>query len=98
MGFACRHNRHWYLAATANQIGRRTYPIYPHAISLFITVVLFDSVPLCFSNILITTETQRHRGPQRKQMIYAYYFLAAISAWLGLQSLISGVRYVRYVR
>jgi len=31
-------------------------------------------------------------------MIYAYYFLAAVSSWLGLQSLISGFRYVRYVK
>ena len=31
-------------------------------------------------------------------MIYFYYFLAAISAWFGFQSLLSGLRYVRYVR
>ena len=31
-------------------------------------------------------------------MIYLYYFLAAVSAWFGFQSLLSGFRYVRYVR
>ena len=31
-------------------------------------------------------------------MIYFYYFLAALSAWFGIQSLLSGLRYVRYVR
>jgi cellulose synthase/poly-beta-1,6-N-acetylglucosamine synthase-like glycosyltransferase len=31
-------------------------------------------------------------------MIYFYYFLAAVSAWFGFQSLLSGFRYVRYVR
>jgi ceramide glucosyltransferase len=31
-------------------------------------------------------------------MIYFYYFLAALSAWFGIQSLLSGFRYVRYVR
>ena len=31
-------------------------------------------------------------------MIYFYYFLAAVSAWFGLQSLLSGFRYVRYVK
>ena len=31
-------------------------------------------------------------------MIYLYYFLAAVSAWFGFQSLMSGFRYVRYVR
>jgi cellulose synthase/poly-beta-1,6-N-acetylglucosamine synthase-like glycosyltransferase len=31
-------------------------------------------------------------------MIYVYYFLAAVSAWFGFQSLLSGFRYVRYVR
>jgi cellulose synthase/poly-beta-1,6-N-acetylglucosamine synthase-like glycosyltransferase len=31
-------------------------------------------------------------------MIYLYYFLAALSAWFGFQSLLSGFRYVRYVR
>jgi cellulose synthase/poly-beta-1,6-N-acetylglucosamine synthase-like glycosyltransferase len=30
--------------------------------------------------------------------VYFYYFLAAISCWLGLQSLLSGVRYAAYVR
>ena len=30
--------------------------------------------------------------------MYLYYFLAAISCWLGLQSLLSGVRYAAYVR
>ena len=31
-------------------------------------------------------------------MMYFYYFLAAISGWFGFQSLLSGFRYVRYVR
>src|SRR5690242_13292470 len=31
-------------------------------------------------------------------MIYFYYFLAAVSAWFGLQSLLSGFRFARYVR
>jgi Glycosyltransferases, probably involved in cell wall biogenesis len=31
-------------------------------------------------------------------MIYVYYFLAAVSAWFGFQSLLSGFRYVSYVR
>ena len=31
-------------------------------------------------------------------MMYVYYFLAAVSAWFGFQSLLSGFRYVRYVR
>jgi len=31
-------------------------------------------------------------------MIYFYYFLAAVSAWFGIQSLLSGFRYVRYVK
>jgi cellulose synthase/poly-beta-1,6-N-acetylglucosamine synthase-like glycosyltransferase len=30
--------------------------------------------------------------------MYFYYFLAAIVIWLGLQSLLSGVRYSSYVR
>src|SRR5690242_4623661 len=30
--------------------------------------------------------------------MYLYYFLAAISCWLGLQSLLSGLRYAAYVR
>jgi cellulose synthase/poly-beta-1,6-N-acetylglucosamine synthase-like glycosyltransferase len=30
--------------------------------------------------------------------MYFYYFLAAISCWLGLQSLLSGARYAAYVR
>ena len=31
-------------------------------------------------------------------MIYFYYFLAAVSAWFGIQSLLSGFRYVRFVK
>jgi cellulose synthase/poly-beta-1,6-N-acetylglucosamine synthase-like glycosyltransferase len=31
-------------------------------------------------------------------MIYFYHFLAAVSAWFGIQSLLSGFRYVRYVK
>src|SRR5215470_11353757 len=31
-------------------------------------------------------------------MIYLYYFLAAVSAWFGIRSLLSGFRYVRYVK
>ena len=31
-------------------------------------------------------------------MIYLYYFLAAISCWIGFKSLMSGVRYAAYVR
>jgi cellulose synthase/poly-beta-1,6-N-acetylglucosamine synthase-like glycosyltransferase len=31
-------------------------------------------------------------------MLYFYYFLAAVSAWFGIQSLLSGFRYVRYVK
>ena len=27
-----------------------------------------------------------------------YYFLAALSCWFGLQSLLSGIRYAAYVR
>ena len=30
--------------------------------------------------------------------MFLYYFLASVSAWFGFQSLLSGVRYVRYVR
>ena len=30
--------------------------------------------------------------------MYLYYFLAAISCWFGLQSLLSGIRYAAYVR
>src|SRR5215510_14278895 len=30
--------------------------------------------------------------------MYLYYFLAAVSCWFGLQSLLSGFRYVAYVR
>ena len=30
--------------------------------------------------------------------MYLYYFLAAVSCWLGLQSLLSGIRYATYVR
>jgi len=30
--------------------------------------------------------------------VYLYYFLAAISCWFGLQSLLSGIRYAAYVR
>ena len=30
--------------------------------------------------------------------MYLYYFLAVVSCWFGLQSLISGIRYARYVR
>ena len=30
--------------------------------------------------------------------VYLYYFLAAISCWLGIQSLLSGIRYAAYVR
>ena len=31
-------------------------------------------------------------------MIYVYYFLAGVSAWFGLQSLLSGFRFVSYLR
>src|ERR1043166_2200290 len=31
-------------------------------------------------------------------MLYFYYFLAALSAWFGIQSLLSGFRYVHYVK
>lgn len=31
-------------------------------------------------------------------LVYFYYFLAALSCWLGLQSLLSGIRYAAYVR
>jgi ceramide glucosyltransferase len=31
-------------------------------------------------------------------MMYLYYFLAAVSAWFGLQSLLSGFRFFRYVK
>ena len=30
--------------------------------------------------------------------MYLYYFLAALSSWFGLQSLLSGIRYAAYVR
>ena len=30
--------------------------------------------------------------------MYLYYFLAAVSCWFGLQSLLSGIRYAAYVR
>jgi ceramide glucosyltransferase len=30
--------------------------------------------------------------------MYVYYFLAAVACWFGLQSLLSGVRYVKYVK
>jgi len=30
--------------------------------------------------------------------VYLYYFLAAISCWFGIQSLLSGIRYAAYVR
>jgi len=30
--------------------------------------------------------------------MYLYYFLAALASWFGLQSLLSGIRYVRYVK
>ena len=30
--------------------------------------------------------------------MYLYYFLAAVAAWFGLQSLLSGIRYVRYFK
>ncbi|HET9711048.1 MAG TPA: glycosyltransferase family 2 protein, partial [Pyrinomonadaceae bacterium] len=30
--------------------------------------------------------------------MYLYYFLAAISCWFGIQSLLSGIRYAAYVR
>jgi cellulose synthase/poly-beta-1,6-N-acetylglucosamine synthase-like glycosyltransferase len=30
--------------------------------------------------------------------VYLYYFLAAVSCWFGLQSLLSGIRYAAYVR
>jgi cellulose synthase/poly-beta-1,6-N-acetylglucosamine synthase-like glycosyltransferase len=31
-------------------------------------------------------------------LVYLYYFLAAVSCWFGLQSLLSGIRYAAYVR
>jgi len=31
-------------------------------------------------------------------LVYLYYFLAAVSCWFGLQSLLSGARYAAYVR
>ncbi len=32
------------------------------------------------------------------ELVYFYYFLAALSCWFGLQSLLSGIRYAAYVR
>jgi ceramide glucosyltransferase len=31
-------------------------------------------------------------------LVFLYYFLAAVSCWIGVRSLLSGVRYARYVR
>ena len=33
-----------------------------------------------------------------RSLLYLYYFLAAISCWIGIKSLLSGLRYARYVR
>lgn len=35
---------------------------------------------------------------RRSESVYLYYFLAALSCWFGIQSLLSGIRYAAYVR
>ena len=33
-----------------------------------------------------------------RSLVYLYYFLAAVSCWIGIKSLLGGVRYARYAR